>query len=338
MAYGSIGIDSINSSTGGLMTPSINSVNTFKFKNRIINGGMVIDQRNAGTEINPAVNNAYYLDRWQTLSTVASKFKIGQDAGAVTSPVGFIDYLGCTSLSAYTVGAAEIYSVRQHIEGYNTADLEWGTSAALPVTLSFWVCSSVTGTFSGALKNSDSSRSYPFNYTIDLANTWEQKSITIPGDTTGTWLTTNGIGITVTFSLGTGSTFNSAANTWATGDYTASTDAISIVGTNAATWYITGVQLEKGTAATSFDFRPYGTELQMCQRYYEPRTVYSYAKGAQYNSAAYAFVAQYSTKRAVPLITCTATFAAPRAHTTTVALLTATSPLDGATVFINAEL
>ena len=261
------------SKTAGEITAKVNSKDvfnassTFAFKNRIINGAMVIDQRNAGTEVNPAVTNTYYLDRWNVNSTVASKFKIGQNAGAVTPPAGYINYLGCTSLSAYTVGAAESFAIRQSIEGLNMADFSWGTASAATITLSFWVYSSLTGTFGGSLRNSGSTRSYPFTYTISSANTWTQASVTIAGDTSGTWLTTNGSGTTVTFSIGTGTTLSGTAGAWATANYTSATGAVSVVGTSGATFYITGVQLEKGSTATSFDYRPYGTELQLCQRY-----------------------------------------------------------------------
>jgi hypothetical protein len=237
------------------------------FKNRIINGAMVIDQRNAGAEVNPAVTATYYLDRWVVISNAASKFKIGQNAGSVTPPAGFINYLGCTSLSAYTVGASESFNIQQRIEGLNVADLAWGTASASSVTLSFWVYSSLTGTFGGSLANSSDNRSYPYTYTISSANTWEQKTVTIAGDTSGTWLTTSGIGIRLRFSLGTGSTLSGTAGAWAGATYFSATGATSVVGTNGATFYVTGVQLEKGIA-TSFDYRPYGTELSLCQRYY----------------------------------------------------------------------
>jgi hypothetical protein len=220
------------------------------FKNRIINGAMVIDQRNAGAEVNPAVTATYYLDRWVVISNAASKFKIGQNAGSVTPPAGFINYLGCTSLSAYTVGASESFNIQQRIEGLNVADLAWGTASASSVTLSFWVYSSLTGTFGGSLANSSDNRSYPYTYTISSANTWEQKTVTIAGDTSGTWLTTSGIGIRLRFSLGTGSTLSGTAGAWAGATYFSATGATSVVGTNGATFYVTGVQLEKGIATS----------------------------------------------------------------------------------------
>jgi len=242
--------------------------NNTTFRNRIINGAMVIDQRNAGAEVNPAANGVYYLDRWQVTSSAASKFKIGQNAGAVTPPTGYINYLGCTSLSAYTVGSGEAFTVRQKIEGLNVADLAWGTASAATVTFSFWVYSSLTGTFGGAIKNSAENRSYPFSYTISAANTWEQKTVTIAGDTTGTWLTTNGVGLVANFSLGAGATVSGTAGAWAGTNYSSATGATSVVGTNGATFYITGVQLEAGSTASPFEYRLYGTELALCQRYY----------------------------------------------------------------------
>jgi hypothetical protein len=231
---------------------------------------MVIDQRNAAASLNPA-DQAYSLDRWKCRRSQASKYTIQQNAGSVTPPAGFTNYLGVTSSSAYSVGASDFFAVQQLIEGYNLADLGWGTSTAQTVTLSFWIRSSLTGTFGGALNNGAEIRAYGFTYTINSANTWEYKTITIAGDTTGTWLTTNGIGLYVNFNLGTGSLYGIATNgSWTAGStqFTPS-GTVSVVGTNGATFYITGVQLEKGTQATAFDYRDYGNELRMCQRYYE---------------------------------------------------------------------
>ena len=237
------------------------------FKNRIINGAMVIDQRNAGASVTPT-NGQYTLDRWVFAVSQSSKLTAQQNAGSVTSPAGFRNYLGVTSSASTSVGASDYFFIQQWIEGFNTADLMWGTASAQTVTLSFWVRSSLTGTFGGSLKNDAGNRSYPFSYTISSANTWEQKSITIAGDTSGTWLTTNGAGIGVQLGLGVGSTFSGAAGAWAASNLFSATGATSVVGTNGATFYITGVQLEVGSTATSFDYRPYGTELALCQRYY----------------------------------------------------------------------
>jgi hypothetical protein len=238
-------------------------------RNRIINGAMVIDQRNAGASVTITTNGEFSVDRWKGQPSVNSKFSLQQNAGSVTPPVGFSNYLGATSLSAYTVGAGESFSIAQYIEGFNTADLQWGTANAKTVTLSFWAYSSLTGTFSGALANSAVNRSYPFSYTISSANTWTQVSVTIAGDTSGTWVgATNGVGIRIWFNLGAGSSLSTTGGAWASGDYRATTGSVSVVGTSGATFYITGVQLEAGTTASPFEYRQYGTELALCQRYF----------------------------------------------------------------------
>jgi len=298
--------------TNGITTPMYNGSITANavtpvtgFKNRIINGAMVIDQRNAGASTTPAVT--YTLDRWQGVNTQASKFTVQQNAGSVTPPVGFINYLGVTSSSAYSVLTGDTFYMVQYVEGLNCSDLAWGTANAKTVTLSFQVYSSLTGTFGGSLANSAGNRAYPFSYTISSANTWTSISVTITGDTTGTWLTTNGIGIQVRFGLGSGSTYTGTAGAWGTANATQPTGSTSVVGTNGATFYITGVQLEVGSTATSFDYRPYGTELALCQRYYEVLTynanseiVSSYLlTGSFYKSYWYFKV----NKRASPTIT-----------------------------------
>jgi len=256
----------INGTTGITLDTQFNSASTFGFKNRIINGGMVIDQRNAGASVSET-DGSFGVDRWQVYSTAASKFTLQQNAGSVTPPVGFSYYQGCTSSAATTVASGDSYSVAQKIEGYNFADLGWGTANAKTVTLSAWVYSSLTGTFGGSLANSALNRSYPFTFTISSANTWTQISITVAGDTSGTWLTTNGTGCRVIFNLGSGSTYSGTAGAWASADYRTATSTVQVVATNGATFYITGVQLEKGSIATTFDYRPYGTELALCQRY-----------------------------------------------------------------------
>ena len=254
------------------------------FKNRIINGDMGIDQRNNGASVTPATG-AYTLDRWRVTATQSSKFSVQQNAGSVTPPVGFTNYLGVTSLAATTVGSTDDFNILQFIEGFNVADLAWGTANAAPISLSFWVRSSLTGTFGGAVSNSGASRSYPFTYTISNANTWEYKTISIAGDTVTALSTGNGIGLRLMFGLGVGATYSGAAGAWASGGFDSATGATSVVGTNGATWYITGVQLEKGSTATSFDYLPYGTELQLCYRYY-----YKIFQNAQLRTLALGYV------------------------------------------------
>jgi len=244
------------------------STGYYGFKNRIINGAMVFDQRNAGASVTPT-NNQYLVDRFYATLTQASKFTVQQNAGSVTPPVGFTKYLGVTSSSAYSVLTGDTFAIIQYIEGFNIADLAYGTANAKTVTLSFQVYSSLTGTFGGALVNGAAqNRSYPFTYTISSANTWTQISVTVVGDTTGTWTTDNSAGLGIRFGLGSGATFTGTAGAWAAGNFLSATGATSVVGTNGATFYITGVQLEKGSTATSFDYRPFGTELALCQRYF----------------------------------------------------------------------
>ena len=236
----------------------------FGLKNRIINGDMVISQR-SGTSVISVTG--YTLDRWVADASQASKYTVQQNAGSVTPPTGFTNYLGVTSTAATSLAAGDYFLINQSIEGFNVADLGWGAAGAATVTISFWVRSSLTGTFAGSVRNANADRSYPFNYTISSANTWTKISVTIPGDTTGTWVKNNGTGLILSFSIGTGSTFSGTAGAWTAGNFVSATGATSVVGTNGATWYVTGVQLERNTTATPFEWIPYTTELQLCQRY-----------------------------------------------------------------------
>ena len=277
----------------------------FGFKNRIINGAMMIDQRNAGASVTQTTANLYGVDRFQAVGAVTSKFTFQQSS---TAPTGFINSTLITSSAATSVGASDFYVYGQLIEGLNMADLAWGTASAATVTLSFWVRSSLTGTFGGSVQNNDNSRNYPFSYTISSANTWEQKSVTIAGDTSGTWLTTNGTGMKVRWSMGAGATVSGTAGAWSGTLYYSATGATSVVGTSGATFYITGVQLEKGSTATSFDYRPYGTELALCQRYYEicgAAASYPFITLAR-NDGIAALIAYFAVdKRAAPTMTWT---------------------------------
>ena len=309
MTYGNVNVDTVTTSTpNGILGAGNASI----MKNRIINGAMVIDQRNAGASVTVLTSTGYTLDRWKTSCDVSSKFSVQQNAGSVTPPIGFVNYLGVTSLSAYSVPSGEIYGLQHHIEGYNTADLQWGTANAKTVTLSFWVRSSLTGTFGGSFLNATSDRSYPFTYTISSANTWTQISVTVAGDTGGTWNTTNGRGIVVIFSLGTGTTYSGTAGSWSANNYQSATGATSVVGTNGATFYITGVQLEVGSSATGFEYVNYQTSLANCQRYYEVVTIdggIPFTVGTNQFGSAGSIGNQYYkvTKRASPTVASSST-------------------------------
>jgi hypothetical protein len=274
------------------------------FRNRIINGDMRIDQRNAGASVTPADSN-YTLDRWKCRLSQSSKYTVQQNAGSVTPPAGFSNYFGATSSSAYSVLSGDYFAIQQIIEGFNFSDFAYGTANALTLTLSFWVRSSLTGTFGGALQNSAENRSYGFTYAISASNTWERKTIAIAGDTSGTWVgSTNGIGLYVNFNLGTGSTYGAATNgAWASGATAFTpTGTVSVVGTNGATFYITGVQLEAGSTATDFERRPIGTELAMCQRYYATAIAYQWTY-IEPSGAAGIGVSLPVTMRAIPTAT-----------------------------------
>jgi hypothetical protein len=239
------------------------------FKNRLINGNMTIAQRQAvNTTVTPT-NGQYVLDRWQYNLNQASKFTTVQTTANPVNAGGNNYCLGITSSSAYSVAAGDYFTITQPIEGYNVADLAWGTSAAKTVTLSAWVYSSLTGTFGGSLMNGAFNYAYPFTYTISSANTWTQISVTVAGPTAGTWPTDNSSSLQVNFGLGVGTTYSGTAGAWTGSLKFSATGAVSVVGTSGATFYITGVQLEVGTAATNFDFRSIGTEVSLCQRYFE---------------------------------------------------------------------
>jgi hypothetical protein len=239
-------------------------------RNRIINGAMTFDQRYAGSANSAPAGYNYVLDRWQVTATQASKFTVQRDSSANTV-AGFTNSMKIVSSSAYTVGTGESFYISQKIEGYNVADLRWGTANAKPVTLSFWVRSSLTGTFGGSFWNNLTDRLYAFTYTISAADTWEQKFVTINGDTTGTWETTNQVGMYVNFVIGCASGTQGTAGIWQAASTNAyfPTGSTNVVSTSGATWYVTGVQLEAGTTPTPFEYRQYGTELALCQRYYQ---------------------------------------------------------------------
>jgi len=251
--------------TGNLTTTGyVSAPNTFDFKNRIINGNMVIDQRNGGASVN--TDNSYPVDRFK-MSLSGSATATAQRS--TTAPTGFVNSILYTVGTGAAQGTTSTYRIFQVIEGFNTSDLMWGSATAQTVMLSFWVRSSVTGTFSGgAIEANGGTASYTFTYSISVANTWEYKTVTIAGPTIGTWQTGSSASINITFDMGSGTNYEQAAGSWtSSANKFRTSGSVVLSATSAATFYITGVQLEKGTVATSFDFRDYGRELLMCQRY-----------------------------------------------------------------------
>jgi hypothetical protein len=265
------------------------------FRNRIINGGMVIDQRNAGASVT-ATADIFCVDRWAIgFGSPVNAFTAQQSA---TAPVGFTNSLVITAgtgASASTTGYAVL---RQAIEGYNISDLNFGSANAKTITISFWVRSSLTGTFGLSIRNEAGNRAYGATYTISSANTFEYKTVTIPGDTSGTWATTNGFGIHLFFDLGAGSNYDIPAGSWQSGSNMFGVEGtVKLTETTGATFYITGVQLEVGSVATPFERRPFGMELALCQRYYwrlTPNTVGNAGDGGFGSSANWSSAAAYS--------------------------------------------
>jgi hypothetical protein len=256
---------------------AIGQGNSSLMKNRIINGAMVIDQRNAGASVTPTAQPTYPVDRFYSVVNQTAKLTAQQNAGAITPPSGFANYVGFTSSSAYTSLSTDYFQFKQIIEGYNIADLGWGTANAKTITVSFWVYSSLTGQFGGAIRNAPTySYTYPFSFTIASANTWQQISITIAGANAsqGVWGTGNGGGLELVFDFGCGSTFLSTSGSWQSGSFCGATGDNKLVGTSGATFYITGVQLEVGSSATGYEYRQYGQELALCQRYYNLSNMY----------------------------------------------------------------
>jgi hypothetical protein len=281
---------------------SINGGQLGGFRNRIINGDMRIDQRFNGGNTTTV---GYTIDRWKYDATQSGKFTLARNFGTVNYASGGFPYvLGAQCASAYSVLATDAFQIYQTVEGYNIQDFAWGTANAKTVTLSFWINSSQGGTIGGSIRNGAGNRSYPFLTPSLTAATWTKVSITIPGDTSGTWTTDSSLGLYVTFSLGAGANYSGTANTWAAGNYPSATGAVSVVGTTSATLFVTGVQLEVGSTATAFEQRPYQTELALCQRYYEKGRVQEYfpAGGTAYIGTSKPFAV---VKRITPTIATT---------------------------------
>ena len=292
----------IEASGIGITCANINGGQIGGRRNIVINGGMSVSQR-YGTSANTPAHTDYVLDRWENHLSQTGKFSVqqvedapnGEGVGKYSSKI--------TSLSAYTIQANDFFVYNHNIEGLNADHLQFGTSSAKTITISFYVKSSLTGTFSLAVRNSAYNRSQVQEYSISSANTWERKSLTFAGDTSGTWLTTTGVGIRLSWGLGGGSTYHIASTgTWLGVDDWTTSSSTSVVSTNAATWYITGVQMEIGTQATPFEHRSFGEELSLCQRYYE--VVAAGMIDTNESSGYLGVTVQYaSAKRAVPTVT-----------------------------------
>jgi len=260
----SAGVTKAKITSSGLQNASGVAITSQAGKNRIINGNMMIDQRNSGGVTTPA-NNVYTLDRWNAGLSQSSKYSVQQ---VVDAPSGFYNSIKATVLATVSLGATDYFMLKHKIEGNNVADLNFGTANPETITLSFWVKSSVTGTFGGGIQNSNESRGYAFNYTISSANTWEYKSVTLTGDTTGTWDKTNGTGLWLNLALGVGTTYSKSTGSWGAGPVLSATGATNLLATGSATIQFTGVQLEANTTATPFEHLQYSQQLELCQRYY----------------------------------------------------------------------
>ena len=237
-------------------------------KNLIINGAMVIDQRNSGSAVTGSGAVAKMAaDRYSLYANTSATITAQQVSDA---PDGFekSNKFTCTTAASSDVSGSRLQVV-QGIEGYNTAHLQFGSSNAKTITLSFWVKASNAGTYGGSFTNGAVNRAYPYSYTISSANTWEYKTVTIAGDTSGTWATDNTSGMYIFWGLGVGSDFEGTANQWNGAFDIAPPSSFSLKDNLNATWQITGVQLEVGTVATEFEHRSYGEELALCKRYYQ---------------------------------------------------------------------
>lgn len=272
----------------GIQTASdsivLNTGSPFGFKNRIVNGNMRIDQRyNGNSTYGIARTGGFTVDR-MSYGNSSGTANTAQNLNNIGAPEGFTHYIGFQTNSAQTSPTTAYGYVLQYVEGYNVADLGWGTGAAATITLSFWVRSSITGAHGITFRNDNSAslggdsnwRTYATTYTINQANTWEFKTITVPGCTTGNWDKTNLVGIGILWDLGTGdsSTYgnqtpNSGWTSPGTNKFGVVTGNSKVMATAGATFYLTGVQLEKGNKFTGFDHRPQTIEQMLCERYFE---------------------------------------------------------------------
>ena len=250
-------------------------------RNLIINGAMQVAQR--GTSVSTSSTGYKTVDRFY-IEANGSTPTVTMSQDTASTPDTFTQALKLQVTSTATPSG---FNIAQKIEGYNFSSAGFGKATAKDVTLSFWVRSSITGTYSTSAMNSTANRSYVSEYIINTADTWEKKTITIDGDTTGTWPSTSGMSLQLFFCLDNdgGSFTTSTIGSWiASNKYAGSTNQVNWAGTNGATFYITGVQLEVGDTATPFEHRSYGDELAKCQRYYWQSTTAAGYYAFQYAS------------------------------------------------------
>jgi len=271
-------------------------------RNMIINGAMLIAQR--GTAAIDPTTNGFAVDRWKAYTTTGSGHTFQQVSD---SPDGFEHSIKITIGTGASPSASNMNVIYQSIEGYNVSHLDFGTSAALSIVASFWVKSSITGNYGCSIHNSALDRSYVGQYTVSVADTWEKKSVTFTGDTTGTWLKTTGVGMHINFDFGSGTDFEVALDTWVPGNDKRVSGQAILVATSSATIQFSGAQLEVGTTATPFERKTFDQELIACQRYCQKLhgevTNSMVSMQLCYSTIGTEGVLYYSKKRAAPTIT-----------------------------------
>jgi len=268
-----------------------------------VNGSMEVSQEKG---LLGPVNVGYALDGFG-VSGVGSMVAVVQQT-ASSPPPGFLYSLHATITTGQpSLAATDYRTFFTYLEGYRVARLAWGNATAQPLTIAFWVRTSRTGMYSGSVKNQDNTRSYPFPFTMNAANVWEYKTVTIPGDTGGTWAKTNGISIVLSFAIAVGTTYAGPPNVWATANYVGVTGSINGGAATNDIFNITGVVVLPGIEAPSAErsaliMRPYAQELVTCQRYWETGTTWWAGNAPGAGFAVGGFIS-FTEKRAVPTLT-----------------------------------
>jgi hypothetical protein len=292
-----------------------------------INGGVEVSQENGNAQIYGGAGGTtvvkYIADGWGVASAGAQSISYGAAAAGITPPPGYSSNVGVWLNVANTSPAANDQLFFRHfIEGYRIVRLAWGTANAQPISIGFWFYSQRTGMFSGAVRNSAGTRSYVFTFTVNVASTWQWNTVTIAGDTAGTWLATNGVGIEVDFTLMAGSGNQTAAGAWVAGNFIGATGTINSIsntatGASAVTGLIVLPGLELPSAARApFIMRPYDLELIACQRYlrYVGYGIWGYAETT--TLLMFTYTNSLPVPRAIPTATTTGANVNVRRHST----------------------